>query len=315
MPAVLQHIPVASPYRGRLAPSPTGPLHLGHAQTFLVAWLRARLAKGTLLLRMEDVDSTRAIPGMANAMTEDLRWLGLHWDEGPDEGGPAAPYVQSQCHPFYLQALQVLQNQGHLFACTCSRTQIAQSAGTGASIDGLGLRYPGTCRHRMIDHIDATPPSSHAIRFRFTQERSDFVDSICGPVHAQGWDGDFVLRRADGIWAYQLAVVVDDTRQGITEVVRGADLLTSTPRQRGLHKALGHTPPAFAHVSLVRDISGNKISKHHREHTLAHFRQQGVSPEALIGRIAHNLELHNGAPISPVSLLRACRTSHENVAN
>ncbi len=270
-------------YRGRFAPSPTGPIHLGTARTALVAWLAARAAKGAFVLRVEDLDAPRVRPGALERMLEDLCWLGLDWDEGPDVGGPFGPYLQSERLALYDAAIARLESSGHLFRCTCSRKEIESIA--SAPHGEEGPLYPGTCRL-----APSHPERPAALRFRLPGTEG-FVDGVHGPIEAGLGAGDFVVRRADGVFAYQLAVVVDDLAMGITEVVRGDDLLLSTPRQLALIHALGGEAPRYAHVPLVLGPDGQRLAKRHGKVTVAEQRESGVSPEALVGRLACSLGL------------------------
>jgi len=275
----------ASTYRGRLAPSPTGYLHLGHARTFWLAQARARAAGGVLVLRNEDLDPDRCRLEFVAAMLEDLRWFGLDWQEGPDRGGPHAPYEQSRRTPLYRAALERLQAGGHVYPCTCSRRDIraAVSAPQGADDEPV---YPGTCRPGSSGagfepRTAGRPP---CWRFRVPDgEVIEFVDGGFGPQRfVAGRDfGDFVVWRPDGVPAYQLACVVDDAAMGITEVVRGADLLVSTARQWLLYRALGWKPPAFYHVPLVTDAAGRRLAKRHDALSLRALRAQGMTPEQI----------------------------------
>lgn len=267
---------MASKYRTRFAPSPTGHMHVGHARTALVTWLRARQQGGQIVMRIEDIDHPRVVPGAADAICRDHEWLGLDWDEGP--------VYQSVRDEAYERALSALRAAGLVYPCTCSRKEIAEIA--SAPHDGEAPRYPGTCRGG-VTHPDRVA----AHRFLFDEPSPGFDDLICGPQPAGGLGGDFVLRRADGAWAYQLAVVVDDADAGITEVIRGADLLSSTPRQIRLYRALGRPVPRFAHVGLVVDPAGQRLSKRHRATPIGAFRDAGRKPEELIGRLAHSLGL------------------------
>lgn len=274
-------------YRGRFAPSPTGRLHLGHARTYLVAWLRARDANGRVLLRFEDLDRPRNVPGAEREIEEDLAWLGLDWDE--------APIRQSDRVALYDEAIAKLRARGLVFECTCSRKEIAGVA--SAPHGDLGPRYPGTCRNGPTRR--GRPA---ALRFRMGPEPVRFDDAVFGAQAIEG--DDFVLRRADGVHAYQLAVVVDDAATGITEVVRGADLLTSTPRQIALYRALELEPPAFLHVPLVLDDRGERLSKRHRSTAIAELRAAGTTAPEIIGRLAASLGLApGGARLAPRELL------------
>jgi len=267
-------------YRGRLAPSPTGRLHLGHARTFWTAQQRARAARGTLVLRNEDLDPQRSKPEFVAAFLEDLRWLGCEWQEGPDVGGPFGPYNQSERTPLYRAALEKLLAGGWVFPCTCSRKDLA-SAGRAPHAADDELIYPGTCRSKRTSQI-AKPICSW--RFRVPEgEVVEFVDGHFGPQRfVAGKDfGDFVVWRPDGVPAYQLAVVVDDAAMRITEVVRGADLLLSTARQILLHHALGLTPPAYYHCPLMTDEHGRRLAKRHHALSLRALRLGGTTPEEL----------------------------------
>ena len=251
--------------RGRFAPSPTGELHLGNARTALLAWLQVRAAGGTLVMRVEDLDQGRVRPGIMDAQLADLRWLGLDWDEGPGVGGPFAPYVQGERRDRYRAAIRELNRQHRLFACGCTRREIAEAASAPHGAGDEGPRYPGTCRPAKDlagdpDHPDERPC---ALRFRVDREPVEFLDLLHGP---QCFDpgaetGDFVVRRKDGVAAYQLAVVVDDAAMGITHVLRGDDLLPSTARQILLYRALGLEPPRWLHVPLLLGADGGRLSK------------------------------------------------------
>jgi len=288
------------PYRGRLAPSPTGYLHLGHARTFWTAQARARAAGGRLLLRDEDLDRARCRREFVEAMVEDLRWFGLAWDEGPDCGGPCAPYRQSGRMEFYRAALEKLRAGNFIYPCTCSRKDILAAVTAPHAGDEEEPIYPGTCRGRLTERGSVTrstlsagpslePASTAArrpasLRFRVPDgEAIAFTDGNLGPqIFTAGKDfGDFIVWRHDDVPAYQLACVTDDAAMGITEVVRGADLLVSTVRQLLLYRALGLTPPAFFHCELLCDESGRRLAKRHDALSLRHFRQQGVAPEQL----------------------------------
>ncbi len=273
------------PYRGRLAPSPTGFLHLGHARTFWVAWRRARERGGRLVFRNEDLDRSRCRPEFVAAMVEDLRWFGLDWDEGPDVGGPDAPYAQSERLPLYRSALTQLQSAGLVYPCTCSRKDIAQALQAPHAIDDEPL-YPGTCRPQGEPTAAPSrkPGAPCSWRFRVPDGLPvSFEDGGQGSqTFVAGRDfGDFVVWRPDDLPAYQLACVVDDLAMRITEVVRGADLLRSTARQLLLYRALHATPPAFHHCPLVTDAQGVRLAKRHDALSLRALRQSGATPERL----------------------------------
>ncbi|MGB0680378.1 MAG: tRNA glutamyl-Q(34) synthetase GluQRS [Polyangiales bacterium] len=287
-------------YRGRFAPTPSGDLHLGHARTALVAWLRARQARGQFMLRVEDLDAPRTQPGSEARILADLRWLGLDWDEGPDVGGACGPYRQSERDALYQVALGTLRAQGLAYPCTCSRQDIARVSQAPHGLEELGRRYPGTCRQGPTQ-----PGRPEAWRFRtpLVLEPVRGVNDRPLQVDVGGWD--FVLRRADGLWAYQLAVVVDDIAMGVTEVVRGADLLLSTPWQVALYRALGTQPPDFLHLPLLTDSAGQRLAKRHPALQLSVLRAQGVRADALRGWLAASLMLAaDAAPLSMPELRR-----------
>lgn len=285
-------------YRGRFAPSPTGRLHLGTARSALLGWLRARHEGGVFLLRIEDLDAPRVRDGATDAILEDLRWLGLDWDEGPDVGGPYGPYVQSERLARYDAILARLAAEGHTYPCTCSRKEIASIA--SAPHDGEdGPIYPGTCRDGPLH-----PEREAAIRFRMPDPPPRFEDRLRGPSPPGLGRGDFVLARRDGVYAYQLACVVDDHDMAITEVLRGDDLLASTPRQIALYRALGWDPPAFVHVPLVLGPDGARLAKRHGAIALAELRDAGWTPERTVAHLAFGAGLvDTAAPIDARSLV------------
>ncbi len=267
-------------YRGRLAPSPTGLLHLGHARTFWIAAQRAAGHGGTLLLRNEDLDPQRSRAEFAEAMIQDLHWLGIRWSEGPDCGGPYAPYAQSQRPGHYLEAWRRLRDGGFIFPCTCSRKDLAQAASAPNDADDEPI-YSGRCRSRQ-DGGDFNQPAGLNWRFRVPEGTAvNFVDQNLGPQSfVAGQDfGDFIIWRRDDVPAYQLAVVVDDAEMKITEVVRGADLLKSTARQLLLYRTLGWSPPEFYHCDLVLDDAGIRLAKRHDALSIRELRERGWTPE------------------------------------
>jgi glutamyl/glutaminyl-tRNA synthetase len=275
-------------YRGRIAPSPTGYLHLGHARTFWIAYRRAAAAAGTLILRNEDLDPDRSRPEFTRAMLEDLAWLGIRWQEGPDAGGAFAPYTQSERRSLYLEAWQKLLGGGWIYPCRCSRKDLAQVAQAPHDDEGI---YPGTCRPRpsqqQVPGFENSMMTPAGVNWRFRVSDGDaveFVDGRLGPQRfIAGRDfGDFLLWRRDGVPAYQLAVVVDDAAMRITEVVRGADLLRSTARQILLMRALGIAPPAWYHCDLLLDAQGQRLAKRHDALSLRVLRQQGKHPEEVL---------------------------------
>jgi glutamyl-tRNA synthetase len=276
-------------YRGRFAPSPTGDLHLGSAAAALFAAAAARRAGGRLVLRMEDLDTARVVPGKAAAILEDLRWLGIAWDEGPDVGGDAGPYVQSERFPRYAAAVERLAAAGWTYLCDCSRAEIARVA-SAPHAGEEGPRYPGTCRpHGMRPRAFRRPP---AVRLAVPEDaRAATItvdDRVLGRIveHVGEATGDFVLRRGDGVYSYQLAVVADDLAMGVTEVVRGADLAASAPRQVLLARLLGGAPPGFAHIPLLLRPDGARLAQRARGMTLADQRAAGRSGADLARALA-----------------------------
>jgi glutamyl-tRNA synthetase len=275
-------------YRGRLAPSPTGLLHIGHARTFWIAAQRAIENHGTLILRNEDLDPQRSREEFARAMTEDLRWLGIRWSEGPDCGGAYGPYSQSERRAHYLEAWLRLRDDGFLYPCTCSRKDLAQAASAPNDTDTDDEPvYPGTCRDRK-DAVEFMEPAGANWRFRVPDgEEVEFADLNLGRRRfVAGSDfGDFLVWRRDDVPAYQLAVVVDDAAMRITEVVRGADLLKSTARQLLLMRALGYAgyaAPDYFHCDLVRDAAGVRLAKRHDALGIRYLRESGMTAERVL---------------------------------
>lgn len=268
-----------SAYVGRLAPSPTGAQHVGNARTYLLAWLAARRAGGRLVLRIEDIDSPRVKPGAAEQALDDLRWLGLDWDEGP--------VVQTQRLAHYEEALLRLREQERVYPCTCSRTEVEQAA-SAPHAEHEGPVYPGTCAGRSAADAEGLIGRPFAWRFRVGAETPAFDDGFRGrtQLDLRQIVGDFIVWKSAGTPAYQLAVVVDDAAAGVTEVVRGDDLVPSTPRQLLLYAALGWAPPRFTHVPLVVGSDGQRLAKRHGDTRLASLRAAGVRPEALVGLLA-----------------------------
>jgi glutamyl/glutaminyl-tRNA synthetase len=271
---------VPLPYRGRLAPSPTGYLHLGHARTFLIAAERAEQAGGALIFRNEDLDPDRCREEFVAAMYEDVRWLGIKWIEGADCRGPYAPYSQSQGRDSYLETWRKLRDGGFIYPCTCSRKELAIAATAPNDADDEPI-YPGKCRTRTAAGTFEVP---NGVNWRFRVpdgEEIVFHDQHLGlQRYVAGTDfGDFVVWRRDDVPAYQLAVVADDRAMKITEVVRGADLLKSTARQLLLYCALGFESPDFYHCNLVRDESGMRLAKRHDALSLRALRESGWTAE------------------------------------
>ncbi len=272
-----------SEYRCRIAPSPTGLLHVGHARTFWIAFQRATRAHGTLVLRDEDLDPQRSRPDYAAAMLEDLHWLGIRWDEGPDTGGPYAPYRQSERRDVYLHSWRALRARGLLYPCTCSRRDLADAAQAphDNQADDEPI-YNGRCRDR---ESDARDPAGVTWRFRVPDGATvRFDDGSAGPqIYTAGADfGDFVVWRRDDVPAYQLAVVADDVAMKISEVVRGRDLLKSTARQLLIYGALDAAPPDFYHCPLVTGADGQRLAKRHDALSLRALRASGATPAELV---------------------------------
>ena len=267
-------------YVGRLAPSPTGALHLGNVRTFMIAWLRARQAAGRLILRIEDLDHPRHKRGAETQAIADLRWLGFDWDE---------EFVQSERRGLYAAALARLRAQGLAYPCVCSRRDVetAQSA----PHEGDQLHYPGTCRGRFATWAEAASASGRTPCWRFrTPEGAHvaFEDGFAGryEMDVEATLGDFPLARDEDGGGYAIAVTVDDAAMGVTEVVRGNDLLPATPQQLLLYRALGLTPPSFFHVPLVVGPDGRRLAKRHGDTRIASFRAAGMRPEEIIGFLA-----------------------------
>ena len=271
---------------GRLAPSPTGAQHVGNARTYLIAWLSLRSRGGRVILRMEDIDSPRIKPWAAQQAIDDLRWLGLDWEAGPDIGGPHAPYTQTERVASYEAALHSLRSVARVYPCSCSRTDIADAA-SAPHLGQEGPIYPGTCSPRTAADAELLT-SEFAWRFRVTDRVHEIDDLCAGRVNCNPAQelGDFVVGKKDGTPAYQLAVVVDDHAMGVTEVCRGADLLPSAFRQRELYEAFGWTAPQFLHVPLVIGPDGRRLAKRHGDTRISVLREQGVPPERLLGLLA-----------------------------
>jgi len=299
---------------GRLAPSPTGAQHVGNARTYLIAWLSARARGGRVLLRIEDIDSPRIKQGAADEARADLRWLGLDWD--------GAPVVQTARLPLYEAALFVLRQRELVYPCTCTRADVERSA-SAPHLEHEGPVYPGTCAHRRSADADALGDRPYCWRFRLPAASPTFEDGLRGPttVDLRAVGGDFVVWKAarspgmPSTPAYQLAVVVDDAAQGVTEVVRGDDLVPSTPRQLLLYEALGLPAPAFVHVPLVVGPDGRRLAKRHGDTRLAALRAAGMRPEALLGLLAWSCGwIERAEPIGARDLLPLFRLATIPVA-
>lgn len=287
-------------YRGRLAPTPTGYLHLGHARTFYLAAERAHSVGGVLIYRQEDLDQLRCREEYGRAAMEDLRWLGLDWQEGPDVGGDFAPYAQSERSEGYLQAWAHLRDAGAIYPCQRSRRELRAAASltppSPLTEDEQEVEplYPSLWRPPPGTFADAEAPGNVNWRLRVPDGRSiafqDAAVGFCAFVAGEDF-GDFVIWRRDGVPAYELAVVVDDDAMGITEVVRGADLLRSTARQILLAEALGVASPRWCHLPLVRDAQGRRLAKRTAGLAVRELRERGWSAEAVLA--------HSGLKMSP----------------
>ncbi len=289
------------PVVGRFAPSPSGRMHLGNAFSALIAWLAVRSAGGEMVLRQEDLDPQRCKREYADQIEEDYRWLGLDWDRGGSAGGDA--YYQSNRDDIYAEALETLRQNHLIYPCFCTRNQLHAASAPHAT-DGTTL-YPGTCRNLTpAEQTERAKTRKPAMRVKVPDETVSFTDHIMGASHqnlAQAC-GDFILRRSDGVFAYQLAVVVDDALMGVTQVVRGADLLSSTPRQLWLYRELGLPAPEFYHMPLLLAVDGRRLSKRDGDESLEHL-QARYTPEQIIGRLAYACGLQNAPdPRTPAEL-------------
>ncbi len=276
---------------GRLAPSPTGAQHLGNARTYLLAYWSARSSGSRIVLRIEDVDSPRVKPWATQQAIDDLRWLGIDWDEGPDIGGPNAPYIQTLRMDRYRDALARLIDANQVFPCICTRKDILE-AGSAPHFEHEGPIYPGTCADWNIG--DPIPQQgTYCWRFRAADRTIEFDDLLLGRQQCvPAIDlGAFPVTQKNGDPSYQLAVAVDDAEMGITEVVRGDDLVASTFRQIELHAAFANPLPSYAHVPLVRGADGRRLAKRHGDTRLSHFRETGVHGEQVVAWAANSAGL------------------------
>lgn len=269
--------------RTRLAPSPTGALHLGNARTFLVNWALARQRGWHVVLRIEDLDGPRVKAGATAEALDVLQWLGLTWDDGP-------VYQRSDLSP-YCAALERLAAQGDVYPCRCTRREIEAASLSAPHDDAHEIRYPGTCRPARATPVpaDALDDPGVAWRLRVPEGATTFVDELAGPhtSDVSATSGDFLVATKDGLPSYQLAVVIDDARQGIDHVVRGDDLLLSTHRQLLLQRRLGlGPPPRYVHLPLVVGADGRRLAKRHGDSRIAHYRAAGVSAERILGLVA-----------------------------
>jgi len=296
---------------GRLAPSPTGAQHVGNARTYLLAWLSLRSRGGRVILRIEDIDSPRVKQGADRQAVEDLRWLGFDWDEGPDRGGRNAPYVQTERLAIYREALRELQARELVYPCTCTRSDVAAAA-SAPHVGQEGPIYPGLCAGRRVADA-ASLDRPYAWRLRTRDVERLLVDRVAGErrCNVARELGDFVVARSDGAPAYQLAVVVDDHAMGVTEVLRGDDLLPSAFRQLELYEILGWQPPAFVHVPLVIGEDGRRLAKRHGDTRISTLRQAGVSAERFVGWLAWTCGLlPEPQPTTPHALLERFDLTH-----
>lgn len=276
------------PVVGRFAPTPSGNLHLGNVFNMLLCWLGAKSRGGRILLRIEDLDLSRTSPAFTRQIIDDLLWLGLTWDEGPGAGGPQGPYLQSRRDGFYLEQLAKLAQKGLLYPCFCSRAQLHAASAPHAA-DGSYV-YGGHCRGLTLEQVSKMQKQRPgAVRVQVPDVEVSFTDGLQGPYteNLQSEAGDFILRRSDGVFAYQLAAPADDGAMGVTQVVRGRDLLASTARQIWLIQTLGYAPPAYLHHPLLLAPDGRRLAKRDADMDLAALRKAHKGPETLLGALGH----------------------------
>lgn len=289
---------------GRFAPSPTGRMHLGNVFTALISWLAAKSSGGKWILRIEDLDPQRSRIEYARMIEDDLHWLGLDFDEGGLEDiGPNAPYSQSRRNDIYARVLNKLKEKALLYPCSCTRADILATQAPHQS-DGR-IVYAGTCRPSPTPPFPDFAPTGKALRLYAPDEVISFCDSVYGPqsINLAAHCGDFILRRADGAWAYMLAVVVDDAMMGVREIVRGRDLLLSTAQQIYLYRLLGFQPPRYTHLPLICNTEGRRLSKRDPETDMEHLRRR-FRPEEIIGHLAHLANLiPEYQPVAPSDLI------------
>ena len=290
--------------RGRFAPSPSGRMHLGNVFSALLAWLSVRRAGGVMVLRMEDLDPDRCRAAYAEQLADDLRWLGLDWDEGYQKGGAHGPYLQSGRTARYAAAFRALEERGLVYPCYCTRAERLAASAPHRS-DGQVV-YSGKCRHLTEEErARLAQTRCPAWRLIVPDQEISFTDGLQGTYRENLLRdcGDFILRRSDGVYAYQLAVVVDDAWMGVTQVVRGSDLLSSTPRQRYLLELLGCPAPEYGHVPLLLALDGRRLAKRDRDLELGMLQERYSAPE-LVGILAHAAGLiPEAAPVTPHQLL------------
>ncbi len=274
--------------RCRFAPAPSGSIHVGNARSALFSWLYARHHRGVFVLRVEDTDASRVTEEAYQGVLEDLRWLGLDWDEGPDVGGSHGPYRQSERLERYREMSDRLLESGHAYRCWCTAEELEERR-KAALARGEAPGYDGRCRARPAEEIAAFEAEGRAfaIRFRMPDRESVVQDLVKGEVRWKAGDlSDFVIVRSDGSPVFLLAVSVDDMLMGITHVIRGDDLLASAPRNAAVIEALGGTPPSYAHLPQVLGPDGKPLSKRHGATSVAAFREQGFLPEAMVNYLA-----------------------------
>ena len=295
----------AAPIKGRFAPTPSGFLHLGNVFCSLLAWLYAKAGGGSITLRIEDLDPQRCSREKADALARELEWLGLTWDDGAYAGGDDERYFQSRRSDIYAEYFARLEAKQLVYPCFCSRGELHAAEAPHAS-DGR-IIYAGTCRElTQAERAQKAKLRKPAWRVRVPNEPIAFTDARYGArrMNLGAECGDFILRRSDGVYAYQLAVVIDDALMGITQVVRGADLLSSTPMQLYLYKLLDLTPPAFCHIPLLTDADGRRLAKRDGDLEISLLRRRFGSPEPIIGLLAYLAgQLRRPEPIKAAELL------------
>ena len=294
--------------RGRFAPSPTGALHLGHAQTLLLGWLQIRALGGLFVLRIEDIDTARNRPGAIENIYRDMEWLGFDWDEGPKCGGPCSSYLQSERTAIYEDAIRRLADR--TYPCSCSRKDVREAAGAPHSGE---IAYPGTCSQGPAR---AGVPTS--TRVRVPSGSVAWHDLCLGAMSEDPAEicGDFIIRAKDNTHVYQLACVADDIDMGITHLLRGEDLVSSTSRQLLLYRWLGGAAPLFAHTPLRRDEDGQRLAKRRGSPSIHELRLAGEDPRALLGRLARDLGmLTDATPCSPLELVEPFTSTWSTLLN
>jgi glutamyl-tRNA synthetase len=284
--------PGAAPVRVRFAPSPTGDLHVGNIRTALFDWAFARHTGGVFVYRIEDTDQSRVLPEYIASALETLRWLGLDWDEGPEAGGPYGPYLQSERKEIYADWLAKFLESGHAYYCYCTPEELAERRAAARAGEGGPSGYDAHCRHLTPDQVAAYQAEGRrpVVRMRMPEGSTTFTDLIRGEITIDhSAVPDFVLARADGSPLYTLAVAVDDVLMKITHIVRGDDLLSSTPRQLAVYRAMGVPEsafPVFAHLPFVLGLKGEKLGKRYGAASISYYRDEGFLPEAIDNYLA-----------------------------